>query len=109
MGSTLISVLFTGLSALVVLRWKRWGIATDSNFIYIRKGLIGVDYYCFPTYKLQQTQFKQNLLMKKRKLATVKFVLASGSLKVPMIHEELAYKLINEGLTKVESCDKSWM
>lgn len=109
MGSTLVSVLFVGLSALVVLRWKRWGIATDNNFVYIRKGLIGVDYYCFPTYKLQQTQFSQNLLMKKRKLATVKFVLASGSIKVPMFHEQLAYKLINEGLAQVESCDKSWM
>jgi putative membrane protein len=109
MTSILVSVLFLGLCALVALRWKRWGVAKDENFVYLRKGLIGVDYYCFPTYKLQQTQFKQNLLMKKRQLATVKFVLASGSLKVPMIAEKLAYELINEGLYKVESCKKSWM
>lgn len=109
MISALISVLFIGLCGLVVLRWKRWGVARDENFVYLRKGLIGVDYYCFPTYKLQQTQFKQNLLMKKRQLATVKFVLASGSLKVPMINERLAYKLIDEGLYQVESTEKSWM
>ena len=97
------------MCALVFLRWKRWGIARDENFVYLRKGLFGVDYYCFPTYKLQQTQFKQNLLMKKRQLASVKFILASGSLKVPMVHEKLAYELIDEGLYQVESCEKSWM
>jgi len=107
--SALVSMLFIGLCGFVVLRWKRWGVARDENFVYLRKGLIGVDYYCFPTYKLQQTQFKQNLLMKKRQLATVKFVLASGSLTVPMITEKLAYELIDQGLYKVESCQKSWM
>ncbi|MFQ3189288.1 MAG: putative membrane protein [Paraglaciecola sp.] len=109
MISALVSVLFVVLCGLVVLRWKRWGVAKDENYVYLRKGLLGVDYYCFPIYKLQQTQFKQNLLMKKRQLATVKFVLASGSLKVPMINEKLAYKLIDEGLYQVESTQKSWM
>jgi len=109
MITVLASVLFIGLCGLVILRWKRWGIARDQNFIYLRKGLIGVDYYCFPTYKLQQIQFKQNLLMKRRQLATVKFVLASGSLKIPLITETLAYELIDQGLYQVESSHKSWM
>jgi putative membrane protein len=101
--------IFLMLSALVVLRWKRWGIARDSHYIYLRRGLVGVDYYCFPTYKLQQVQFKQNLLMKQRQLASVKFVLASGALNVPLINERLAYYLIDDGLYQVESCQKSWM
>lgn len=105
----LASILFVTLCGLVVLRWKRWGIAKDKNFVYLRKGLVGVDYYCFPIYKLQQIQFKQNLLMKRRLLATVKFVLASGSLKIPMINEKLAYELIDQGLYQVESSQKSWM
>jgi putative membrane protein len=108
-ASVSVSILFAGLCALIVLRWKRWGIARDEQFVYLRKGLLGVDYYCFPTYKVQQTQFKQNLLMKKRQLATVKFILASGMLKVPMIPEKLAYQLIDESLYQVESCHKSWM
>lgn len=109
MIAALVGVLFAILCGLVVLRWKRWGIARDKNFVYLRKGLIGIDYYCFPTFKLQQVQFKQNLLMKRRQLATVKFVLACGSLKVPMITEKLAYELIDQGLYQVESCQKSWM
>jgi putative membrane protein len=109
MISALVSALFIALCALVFLRWKRWGVARDEQFVYIRKGLIGVDYYCFPTYKLQQTQFKQNLLMKKRQLASVKFVLASGSFKVPLISQTLAYEMIDVGLYQVESSQKSWM
>lgn len=109
MIAAMLSVLFLVLCGLVVLRWKRWGIARDGNFVYLRKGLIGIDYYCFPTYKLQQLQFKQSLLMKRRQLATVKFVLASGSLQVPMLKENLAYELVDQGLYQVESCQKSWM
>ncbi|WP_299071833.1 PH domain-containing protein [uncultured Paraglaciecola sp.] len=107
--AALASLVFLALCGLVVLRWKRWGIATDEDFVYLRKGLIGVDYYCFPSYKLQQTQFKQSLLMQRHHLATVKFVLASGSLQVPMLNEKLAYKLVDHGLYQVESSQKSWM
>ena len=81
MLSVLASVVFIVLSGAVVLRWKRWGIATDDNFVYLRKGLIGVDYYCFPTYKLQQIQFIQNVLMKRRQLASVKFYFGLGGFK----------------------------
>ncbi|MCF2950091.1 PH domain-containing protein [Paraglaciecola aquimarina] len=104
--TTTLLALFSGLT---VLRWRRWGIAQDQNFIYIRKGLIGVDYYCFPTFKVQQTKFLQTELMKRRELASVKFVLASGALKIPLISQELAFGLINDCLFKVESSKKSWM
>jgi putative membrane protein len=97
------------LSMLVILRWKRWGIAKDKNFVYLRKGLFGVDYHCFPTFKLQQTQFKQNLLMRRSQLASVKFVLASGAIEVPMMTEHFAYQFIDQGLYQVESSRKSWM
>lgn len=100
---------FFALCSMIVLRWKRWGFAIDENFVYIRKGLIGVDYYCFPTYKVQQTQFKQSVLMKRRHLASVKLVLASGSLLIPLIDQQTAYSMIDECLYKVESSRRSWM
>ncbi|WP_158970008.1 PH domain-containing protein [Paraglaciecola sp. L3A3] len=107
--AAIITIVFLMVCGLVFLRWKRWGIATDENYVYIRKGLLGVDYFCFPLFKIQQTQFMQSLLMKKRKLASIKFVLASGALKIPLIEESFAYRLINECLFKVESSKKSWM
>ncbi|MFT5311982.1 MAG: putative membrane protein [Paraglaciecola sp.] len=105
----LILLMFLLLSLLVILRWHRWGFARDSEYIYLRKGLFGVDYYCFPTYKVQQTEFQQSLMMKRRQLASVKLVLASGSLSVPLIPEQKAYSLINDTLYKLESSQRSWM
>lgn len=96
-------------SAIVYLRWRRWGYAFDDTYIYLRRGLLGVDYYCFAQYKIQQCQFRQSLMMKKRGLATNKYVLASGSLTLPMLPESIALKLINHCLLQVESSKRSWM
>jgi putative membrane protein len=105
----LFSLVLFGVTALIVLRWKRWGYAHDQGYVYIRKGLIGVDYFCFPAYKVQQTQFNQSLLMKRRQLASLKLILASGSVTVPLIDEDCAYQLLNKCLYKVESSQQSWM
>jgi putative membrane protein len=104
-----IFAIFLVLSLLVILRWSRWGFAQDGNYIYLRKGLFGVDYYCFPSYKIQQTQFKQSLMMKRRQLASVKLILASGSVTVPLLKEREAYSLINNTLYEVEAIERSWM
>ncbi len=100
---------FTFIAFLMVMRWLRWGFASDDNFIYVRKGYVGIDYYCFPIYKVQQTTFKQSVMMKKNQLARSKVVLASGTITVPYINEEHAYDLLNDTLYQVESCEKSWM
>ena len=97
------------LSIMFYLRWRCWGIAFDEHYIYIRRGVIGVDYYCFPAFKVQQTQFKQSVMMKKRQLATVKLILASGSIVAPLLPEVLANKLLNHCLYKAESSRISWM
>ncbi|MDP5029129.1 PH domain-containing protein [Paraglaciecola sp.] len=102
-------VLFALLSTLVFLRWRRWGYAFDENFVYLRKGLLGVDYYCFPAFKVQQCQFKQSIMMKRRHLATVKYVLASGAITIPLMPETIALGLINRCLYQVESSQRSWM
>jgi putative membrane protein len=107
--SLLLLLAFLVLSLLVVLRWKRWGFAIDENFVYIRKGLFGVDYYCFPTYKVQQTQFKQSVLMKRRQLASVQLILASGSMLIPLINQQMAYLMVDKCLYQVESSRLSWM
>jgi putative membrane protein len=47
--------------------------------------------------------------MKRRKLATVQFVLASGAISVPFLPEGYANELANNVLFEVESKRKSWM
>ena len=47
--------------------------------------------------------------MKRNNLASVKLILASGSVLVPLIDEHFAYSLVDECLYQVESSQLSWM
>ena len=105
-GVTFVSAI---LLSVIVLRWWRWGVVSDGKYIYVRRGRIGVDYLCFEPYKVQQVVVKQSVFMKRRKLATVQFVLASGAISVPFLPEGYANELANNVLFEVESKRKSWM
>lgn len=96
-------------SFLVFMRWYRWGYAFDNDYIYVRKGMLGVDYYCFPIYKVQQAHYKQSLFMKRHHLATCKLVLASGAISIPFIPESTCHNLIDSSIYIVESQKRSWM
>lgn len=101
--------IFSGVALLLTLRWWRWGIAFDHRYIYVRRGRIGVDYLCFEPYKVQQVMVKQSVFMKRRKLATLKVVLASGAVTVPFLPESYVYRLADSILMEVESTRRSWM
>ena len=96
-------------SLLIYMRWLRWGYAKDDNFVYIRKGYFGVDYYCFPIFKTQQVQFKQSWFQKRHQLSSVRIVLAAGAQDIPFIKQSLAYQLLDTAIYQVESSRKSWM
>jgi putative membrane protein len=100
---------FSILSLLVVLRWYRWGFSRDANFIYIRKGLFGVDYLCFKIFKIQQTKFRQSIFQKRHHLCSISLVLASGAVTVPYIAQKSGLSIINQSLFDVESSRRSWM
>ncbi len=97
------------ISFLIVMRWYRWGYAIDSEYIYIRKGLLGVDFYTFPIHKVQQTKFKQSWFMKRRSLSSLVLVLASGAQSIPFIKATTALALIDRTLHQVESSKRNWM
>lgn len=104
-----ILTVYAFFSALIFMRWYRWGYASDENYTYIRKGFFGVDYYCFPTYKTQQVQFKQSWFLKRHQLCSINFVLAAGMQSIPYINKVIGMKLANTTLFQVESTQKSWM
>ncbi|MDC8832536.1 PH domain-containing protein [Alteromonas gilva] len=104
------AVLLMAVSAtLTVLHYKRWGISSDEQYVYVRKGTIGIDYWCFPLAKTQQIIIKQNILMRQRKLVTLEFVLASGKVKVPFVPEQVAAPLVQKILHEVEVNKPAWM
>lgn len=102
-----VGALFIGF--LMVMRYFRWGYSKDDNFIYVRKGCLGVDYYTFPIYKIQQTTFKQSWFLKRKQLCSIEFVLAAGAVNVPYLSEEDGLELINNSLYEVEESKRSWM
>jgi putative membrane protein len=104
-----ITGVFAFICVLIFMRWKRWGYAIDEKYLYIRKGIFGVDHFVFPIYKVQQTVLKQSKFMKRRRLCSVRFVLASGAMDVPFIKEAQGVTLINRSLYEVETSGKSWM
>lgn len=104
-----ILTVFFILCLLIFCRWLRWGFATDDQYIYIRKGMFGVNYYCFAKYKVQQTQFKQSWFLRRHKLANLSLVLAAGEQKIPFIPQAQAQQIIDESLFQVESTQRSWM
>lgn len=97
------------LSCLHFCRWRRFGVAMDDKYIYLRKGTIGKDYYCFERFKIQQIQFKQSWFLKRKKLAGIKFVLASGAESISFVDQELARKMVDCVLLSAESSKRSWM
>jgi putative membrane protein len=110
---TVLSAILIGILVLLVilsvLRWYRWGYASDDTFIYVRKGLFGRDFIVFPIRKIQQTKFVQTPFMRKANLATVKFVLASGGITVPYLDKAVVTNIIDEALMVTAKEKPAWM
>ena len=51
---------FIFVCVLIFMRWKRWGYAIDDKYLYVRKGIFGVDHFVFPIFKVQQSVLKQS-------------------------------------------------
>lgn len=97
------------LVRLYVWRWRRFGYAMDANYLYIRQGVIGTDYYCIPLHKLQQLSLKQHWFMQKAGLKHLTVVFASGSLTIPYMPNAAAEAIANYALYQAESSNKGWM
>lgn len=91
------------------LRWRRWGFGADEQFVYVRKGFIGVSYTCFERHKLQQISQSQSWFMRRRNLCKIQFVLASGGISIPYLPVADATDLVEGSLYITESSGKSWM
>ena len=97
------------LVCLIILRWYRWGYYYDDNYLYIQKGLFGVDKSVYPLFKVQQSAFKQSAMLRRLGIANVELSYASALASVPFIAESDAVKLINQPLLNAESSCQSWM
>lgn len=104
---------FSPLALLVMplfyLRWRRYGWCEQGEFVVIRSGFIGVEYTCFPRFKVQQVKTFQSVFLKRKQLASVQFVLASSAITLPFVAERDAYRLADSALFEAEMSGRSWM
>ena len=96
-------------AALVVLRWRRWGLGWDERFVYVRSGLVGTVWRIFAIHKVQRTAFVQSRMMERRGLAAARLMLACGAVTIPCLPQSTARRLIDYALLRVESSGRSWM
>ena len=94
---------------LIYLRWRAWGIWQDDTHCYVRKGIIGIDRYCFALHKVQQVGVSQSVLMQRRGLANIRYVLASGDVVVPYLQYGFCVDVADKALWEVETKRQSWM
>jgi len=72
------------------------------------RGFIGARTSAFLHRKVQRVSVTQSLIQKRRGLATIRFFLASGSLRVPYVDYDLAKKIRDFVLYRVESSTLAW-
>lgn len=97
------------VALLQVLRWRRLGYAMDAEYLYLRRGVIGVDYYCAPLHKLQQLDLQQHWLMQRAGLRHLELVYASGSLTIPYMPAADANAIADYALYQAQSSGRGWM
>ncbi len=100
-------LLITGGYSFLILK-KRY-FRMNSNQIRISKGAISHKFTQMELFKIQSVEFRQTIFQKRRSLATLKLMNASGSMIIPYIDESMAKHIYNYLLYHTEISEKRWM
>lgn len=97
------------LAAYAIYRtWRHAGyLYTDHGFVR-RRGMIGYTTVALLYRKVQRVTVSQSPRQRRKRLATLRVYMASGSVKIPYIEESLAQTLRDYILYKVESSRRAW-
>ncbi|MCF6358729.1 MAG: PH domain-containing protein, partial [Draconibacterium sp.] len=100
-------LLITGGYSFFILK-KRY-FRMNSDQIRISKGAISHKFTQMELFKIQSVEFRQTIFQKRRSLATLKLMNASGSMTIPYIDESMAKQIYNYLLYHTEISEKRWM
>lgn len=88
---------------------RRWRIGLNDFALYLKHGFWEVKEDFIPLYKIQAVRLKQSPYQQSHQLASLAISTASGSLEVPYLPLDLAQRLMNYLLYRVESSHLAWM
>lgn len=109
-----------GMAALLVLLWipltgmaawrkyRRYGVAFAPDGLAVRSGFIGYRVVLWLHRKVQRVSITQSPFQRRRQLATIRFYLAAGSVKIPFVDYRAARQLRDYALYAVESSQLAW-
>lgn len=106
LGATVWLLVTVGYSFLIL---KRRYFRMNKNQIRVSKGAISHEWKQMELFKIQSVEFKQTIFQKRKSLATLQLMNASGSMKIPYIDELIAKQIYNYLLYHTEISEKRWM
>jgi putative membrane protein len=108
-NAALIFLIWLPLCALAVItNYRKYGYDIVETGVMLRRGFLGYQTTAFLHRKIQRISVTQTKLQERKGLATIRFYLASGSLRLPYVDFNMAKDLRDYILYKVESSRFGW-
>ena len=108
-NAALIFLIWLPLCALAVItNYRKYGYDIVETGVMLRRGFLGHQTTAFLHRKIQRISVTQTKLQERKGLATIRFYLASGSLRLPYVDFNMAKDLRDYILYKVESSRFGW-
>jgi putative membrane protein len=89
-------------------RYRRYGVQVTNNGLALRKGFLGYRISSFLHRKVQRIGVTQTVFQRRKGLATMRFYLASGVVKVPNVDARQSMTLRDHVLYRIESSQLAW-
>ncbi len=81
----------------------------NNEQIRVSSGAISHKWKQMELFKIQAVEFRQTIFQKRRKLASLHLMNASGSMTIPFIDENMAKQIYDYLLYHSEISEKKWM
>ena len=88
---------------------KKFRLYLSPEAFQVNSGAWGKESKVAQWYKIQYVQLNQSIFQRRKQLATLVLHTAGGQIRIPYIDLELARRMTNYALYKVESSQRSWM
>lgn len=97
------------ISALIFMRYKRYGFCFNADYGVLRSGLLGKDIVFFPMYKIQKLTIKQSFGQRRLNVGNLHIQLGSGTVVIPYVPMKNLYQFSDMALYQIEVSEKAWM
>jgi putative membrane protein len=91
------------------LKLKKSYFRINNEQVQVSSGAFSHKWKQMELFKIQSVEFKQSFFQKRRSLASLELMNASGSILIPYIKQELAKQIYDYLLFHTETSEKSWM